>query len=137
MMTKMIAKTAATALVAALTFGAGMAATTTAAQASEHCKRVHISVSNPTGAPVKVIDIDYYDFGKRGWRKEGVKNRVLRRGQVWTWKKRLEKVGAERTAVRIKYRTYIGKTFNKWSKVQTVTSRTRVCHHNSTWKFRI
>ena len=58
-MTTKIAKTAAAALVAAMTAGAGLiAAAPTPAEASEHCKGVYINVANPSGATVKVIDID-------------------------------------------------------------------------------
>ena len=136
-MTNLIAKTAAVALVAAATFGTGLMTTTTPADASEHCKGVHITVNNPSGATIKVIDIDYYDASSRRWKSEPVKNRTLRAGQTWTWKKRLENVAAERTKVRVEYRVFLGKTFNKWSKKKSVTLGPRTCTRNMTWRFSI
>ena len=136
-MSNLIAKTAAAALVTAMTVGAGMVAAPTPAAASEHCKGVYINVSNPSGATVKVIDIDYWDSSAGRWRSEPVKNRVLRAGENWSWRKRLEGVGAERTKLRIEYRTYIGKTLKKWSKKKSVVTGSKVCHRNSRWNVKI
>ena len=136
-MTNAIIKTAAVALVGAMTLGAGMMAAPAPAEASEHCKGVYINVANPNGATVKVIDIDYWDESAGRWRSEPVKNRVLRKGESWSWRKRLEKVGAENTKLRVEYRVYIGKTFNKWSKKKAKVTNTRKCTRNMSWNVNI
>ncbi|MEP3599682.1 MAG: hypothetical protein ABJN26_07210, partial [Stappiaceae bacterium] len=45
-------------------------ASVTPADASEHCKKVYIQVTNNTGAPIKMVDLDYRDYGSRKWRSE-------------------------------------------------------------------
>ena len=126
-MTNMFAKTACAALLTAMTFGAGISASTTHAEASEHCKKVYIQVTNSAGPTIKVIDVDYWDSSAGKWRSKAIKNRAIHSGQAWSWRKRLEKVGSERTKLRIKYRIYLGKKFNKWSKVQTRTTGSKFC----------
>lgn len=136
-MPNLIVKTGAAALVAAMAIGAGLATAPTPAQASEHCKGVYINVSNPGGKTVKVIDIDYWDESAGRWRSEPVKNRVLRKGESWSWRRTLEKVGAENTRIRVEYRVYKGKTFDKWSGVKRKTTRTRKCTRNMRWNISI
>ena len=77
------------------------------AAASEHCKDVYVKVTNNTGGKVKIIDLDYYDYGlgkKGGWRSEPIKNEVIGKNKVWQATRRLENVKAEDTRIRIKYR---------------------------------
>jgi hypothetical protein len=77
------------------------------ASTSEHCSKVYIKVTNNTGDKVKVIDLDYFDYGlgKKGrWRSEPTKNEVIGKGQVYQTTRRLENVKAEYTKIRIKYR---------------------------------
>lgn len=136
-MTCFITKTAAVALVATVAMGAGLMATTTPADASEHCKGVHITVDNPAGSTIKVVDIDYWDESSQRWRSKAIKNRTIRPGQSWSWTKRLNGVAAESTAVRIEYKVYIGKTFNKWSKVQSTVQGMRTCRNHMAWHFSI
>lgn len=136
-MTNMITKTACAAFVAAATIAAGLGATATPANASEHCKKVYIEVSNPSGPAIKVIDVDYWDSSAGKWRSKAIKNRDIQPGQSWSWRKRLEKVGGESTKLRIKYRVYIGKKFNKWSKVQRHTTGSQVCNRGAVFKSNI
>jgi len=77
------------------------------AAASEHCKDVYVKVTNNTGGKVKIIDLDYYDYGigkNGGWRSEPIKNEVIGKDKVWQATRRLENVKAEDTRIRIKYR---------------------------------
>lgn len=77
------------------------------AAASEHCRNVYVKVTNNTGDKVKVIDLDYFDYGlgKKGrWRSEPTKNEVIAKNQVYQVTRRLENVKAEYTRIRIKYR---------------------------------
>ena len=136
-MSRIFPKTAGAAMIAALACASGLTAGTTPAQASEHCKGVHITVDNPAGSTIKVIDIDYWDESAQRWRSKAIRDRTLKAGESWTWTKRLEGVAAENTALRIKYRVYIGKTFNKWSDTQRVVQGTRKCHRNMAWHFSI
>ncbi|MDH3241762.1 MAG: hypothetical protein OEO83_13975 [Alphaproteobacteria bacterium] len=92
---------AAAATVAALAWMAAPAA------ASEHCRDVYVKVTNKTGDKVKIIDLDYFDYGlgKKGrWRSEPTKNEVVPKNQVYQTTRRLENVKAEYTKIRIKYR---------------------------------
>lgn len=136
-MTNLIVKTSAAALLAAMAIGSGLVAAPTPAQASEHCKGVYINVSNPSGKTVKVIDIDYWDESANKWRSELVKNRVLRKGESWSWRRKLERVGAENTRLRIEYRTYIGKRFKKWSGKKKAVTGLRKCKRNMRWNINI
>ncbi len=113
-----------------LAFALSTASFTGAADASEHCKKVRINISNQTGQTVQVYDIDYYDFGSGVWRSEPTKNRILNHGGGWTYKKRLEKVGAEQTQVRVQYRTARD---GKWKDKHASVSATAVCYKNSAY----
>jgi len=120
-------------LIAAAILGGASAMTTTAANASEHCKKVYIEAINNTGKAIKIIDLDYYDYGSKKWRSEPTKNRVVYPGQSWSWRSRLEKVGGEKTRIRVEYRTATGKRINKWSKVQSKKSSKATCSRGSAY----
>ncbi len=100
------------------------------AEASEHCKKVRIQISNQTGDTVQVYDIDYFDYSAGRWRSEATKNRILNNGGGWTYKKRLEKVGAEQTKIRIQYRTARN---GKWKDKHASVSAPAVCYNGSTY----
>ena len=111
--------------------GLALALGGSAANASEHCKDVTITVVNQTGNGAQVYDMQYYDFGAGKWRNEVTRNRVLGTGQSWSYRKRLEKVGAERTQIKIKYRTASG---GKWKVKHQAFSATSTCYRGSTYR---
>ena len=121
-------------LMAAAVIGSAAALMPGVAEASEHCKRVYIEAINKTGKTVKVVDIDYYDYGSKKWRSEPTTNRILRNGESWSWRKRLERVNGEKTVVRIEYRTKTGKKIIRWSKKKRANSTKQVCNHGDAFK---
>ena len=121
-------------MIIASALGAGGSLVPVAADASENCKRVYIEAINKTGKTIKVIDIDYYDYGAKRWRTEMVKNRILRSGESWSWRKNLEGVNAEETRVRIEYRTKKrGRKVFVWSKVKRTRSAKKTCARGSSF----
>lgn len=71
------------------------------------CKDVYVKVTNNTGSKIKIIDLDYYDYGidrNGAWRSEPIKNEVIDKEKIWQATRRLENVKAEQTRIRMKYR---------------------------------
>lgn len=117
--------------------GAGTMASAPAL-AGKHCKAVYITASNHSGNPIKIIDLDYYDPAYRKWRSEPTRNEIIRHGQVWQETRRLEKVNAKLTKVRIQYRKAAKKGPFKWStKVYNAYSNSSTCGKGSAFRVRI
>lgn len=131
---KSLAKPLTKALTLAAVVGVSALAAPTLAAASEHCKNVYIKVVNSTGGEVKIIDLDYQDYGSGKWESEPTKNRVIGAGQVWAFKKRLERVGGEKTRIRIDYRAKERRLLSKWSKVRNGYSGSKTCYDGSSFE---
>ncbi|QDZ02124.1 hypothetical protein FQ775_18020 [Nitratireductor mangrovi] len=121
----------AIALAAAL---AGTALPAAPAFASEHCKKVYLKVVNRTGSEIKVIDLDYWDPSSNKWRSEPTKNEVIPNGQVWQETRRLERVNAERTRLRVEYRLPKSKGFGNWGKKQRGYSGYATCSRGKVYQ---
>ena len=95
---------------------------------SPSCKDVSVSVLNRTSTAVKIIDVDFYDYKRKGWRSKIIKNQVVPTGKSWSKKLRLQKVKGDKTKVKIQYRAKIGRgLFKKWSKVRNKVTRAKIC----------
>ncbi len=107
---------------------------TAPAYAGKHCKNVYVSALNKSGAKIKVIDMDYYDSAYNKWRSEPTRNEVIPAGKNWQESRRLEKVNAQATKIRIRYRKAKSKGLTKWSaKVHKAYSSSSVCGNGSTY----
>ena len=107
------------------------------AHAGKHCKNVYVSAVNLTQSKIKIIDLDYYDPAYQKWRSEPTPNQVIPAGRQWQETRRLEKVNAKQTAIRIKYRKPKTKGFGKWSKVFTAYSTSQVCGKGSIYEVKL
>jgi len=100
----------------------------TPAYAGKHCKNVYVSAINKSGGKIKIIDMDYYDSAYNKWRSEPTRNEVIPAGRNWQESRRLEKVNAQKTRIRIRYRKPKSKGLASWSlKVHKAYSATAVC----------
>lgn len=124
-------ETAVKAVAFAAVFGLSAVSISGNAEASEHCKNVRIQISNQSGTTVQIYDIDYFDYSSGRWRSEATKNRIVNDGGSWEYKKRLEKVGAEQTQIRIQYRTARN---GKWKDKHASVSAPAVCYNGSTYR---
>lgn len=131
---KMIAKTIAAAAVVAVTGVASISAMDEAHAAFDICKKVKITVQNKTGAPIKLFDLDYKDFGSGRMRSENISNRVIPNGGSYTWKRNLEGVNNAKTFVRAQYSKL--KSNGKWDLryYWWQNSSTRVCSKGKRYK---
>ena len=112
--------------------------TATPAMAGKHCKDVYISAINKTGAKIKIIDLDYYDPAYSKWRSEPTPNEVIASGKIWQETRRLEKVNAKKTKIRVQYRKAKTKGAGKWSfKVYNAYSRAKTCGKGSSYEVTI
>jgi len=104
------------------------------AHAGAHCKNVYVSALNKTGAAIKIVDMDYYDPAYSKWRSEPTKNQIIPAGRNWQETRRLERVNAKNTYVRIEYRKPKTKGIGKWSKIYTAYSARKTCHKGSNFQ---
>jgi len=96
------------------------------------CKDVAVKAVNRTGAEIKIVDVDFYDFENKRWRSKVIKNKVIAKGKSWSKKLRLQKVGGDKTKVKIQYRVKTGRgIFKKWSKVKSRVSPVRTCQRGT------
>ncbi len=92
---------------------------------SPGCKDVRIVGKNKTGKKIKVVDIDFYDYQKNGWRSKNTWNKKLENGETFDRKYRLQKVGGDATKVKIQYKVHEGGW--KWSRMLSSSSSKRTC----------
>jgi hypothetical protein len=97
----------------------GLTALSASPASAAWCKKVYVKATNQTGQPVKIIDLDYYDYEDGKWRSEPTVNKVIPRGQVWADTRTLESVGGERIKIRIEYRDAFGNKKKAYSKAKT------------------
>jgi hypothetical protein len=99
---------------------------------SAGCKDVSVRVTNRTGKQIKLVDVDFYDYVNRRWRSKIIKNTEISNGRSWSKKLRLQKVGGDKTRVKIQYRVKSGNgLFTKWSKVINRETQVQTCHTGS------
>lgn len=99
---------------------------------SASCKDVSVKVTNRTGKEIKIVDVDFYDYVNKRWRSKVIKNEKVSNGSTWSKKLRLQKVGGDKTRVKIQYREKIGKgLFNKWSEVVNRETEAQTCRAGS------
>lgn len=105
----------------------------------ESCKRVFVQVENVSGLKIKIIDLDYFDYGGNGkWRSEPTPNEVVNSGLTWSATRTLGWVGAERTKIRIKYRIVKPRTDGKkFHKKFCANSAPAVCTDEKVYKVTI
>ena len=131
---KMIAKTATAAAIVALGGMASLTGTEEAHAGFDICKKVKITVKNSTGGPVKLFDLDYYDFGSSRKRSENISNRVIPNGGSYSWKRNLEGVNNAKTYVRAQYTRL--KSNGRWDNARYwwSNSNTSVCSRGESFR---
>ncbi len=98
------------------------------------CKGVTVRARNRTGKEIKIIDVDFYDYQNKRWRSKIIRNQKISDGKTWTKKLRLQKVGGDKTKVRVQYRVKTGGgLFKKWSKVVSRETGAKVCKAGATF----
>ena len=98
------------------------------------CKDVSIRANNRTGKEVKIIDVDFYDYVNNRWRSKVIKNEKVSKGKTWSKTLRLQKVGGDKTKLKIQYRVNSGgKLFKKWSKVINQETGSKNCQSGMTF----
>ncbi len=96
---------------------------------SAACKDVSVRATNRTGREIKIIDVDFYDYVNKRWRSKVTRNEKIAKGKAWTKTLRLQKVGGDKTKLRVQYRVKEGKgLFNKWSGVKNRTTGAKTCN---------
>ena len=75
------------------------------------CKKVHLEVKNATGAPIKIVDLDYWDSESEKWRSEPVRNVKINDNRTWQATRNLERVNGQPVKIRVEYKK------QKWSKL--------------------
>lgn len=127
-------KTATIALATAAMIS-GMAATPATA-GFDICKKVNISFTNMTGAPIQIFDLDYWDFGSNRKRSENFSNRVLAHGATHRVRRNLEGVNNAKTFIRVQFRKL--KSNGKWNRSQwwNADSKTATCRRGKSFSIR-
>ena len=94
----------------------------------EMCKDVDINVTNELDSDIKVVDIEYWDYGVGTLRGEfGVKNKTVLEEDTKTWTRNLENALNDDIKVRVKYKVFQGgkpkggKKTSPWSATQACT----------------
>jgi hypothetical protein len=96
------------------------------------CKDVVVQAKNRTGKQIKIVDVDFYDYENKRWRSKVVKNTKIAHGKNWTKRFRLQKVGGDKTRVRIQYRIRDNHSpLNPWSKVIDKKTSAKTCEQGS------
>lgn len=98
------------------------------------CKDVSVRATNRTGKEIKIIDVDFYDYINQRWRSKIIKNKKVANGRTWVKKLRLQKVGGDKTKLRVQYRVNERSgLFNKWSKVKNRITGSKTCRAGITF----
>lgn len=98
------------------------------------CKDVSVRAVNRSGKEIKIIDVDFYDYVNKRWRSKVVKNQKVAKGKTWSKKLRLQKVGGDKTRLKIQYRVKTGGgLFNKWSGVVNRETGAQTCQSGTTF----
>lgn len=98
------------------------------------CEDVTVRATNRTGREIKIIDVDFYDYQNGHWRSNAIKNKKVASGGTWSKQLRLQKVGGDRTKVRIQYRVKDEHSLlNPWSKVINRETGDQTCRKGTTF----
>lgn len=126
---------AAAALVSAVCLS--FSVSTPAEAAFNICKNVRLHVDNKSSKTVRLFDIDYYDYAKRKWRSEPIRDFIMQPGAKFRRTHNLEKVNRTETKIRVKYRTL--KSNGRWNNAQYwyYDSPKKVCRNGSKFKINI
>ena len=101
---------------------------------SAGCKDVSVKATNRTGKEIKIIDVDFYDYINKRWRSKIIRNQKVKNGKTWSKKLRLQKVGGDKTKVRVQYRVRDRRgLFNNWSDVLNRETGSKVCRAGMTF----
>ncbi len=101
---------------------------------SAACKDVSVRATNLTGKEIKIIDVDFYDYVNKRWRSKIIKNQKVANGKTWTKKLRLQKVGGDKTKIKVQYRIKDNHSIiNKWSKVMNRETGAKTCRAGMTF----
>jgi len=101
---------------------------------SAACKNVKVRANNRTGKEIKIIDVDFYDYVNKRWRSKIIKNQKVANGKTWSKKLRLQKVGGDKTKVRVQYRVRDNHSLlNKWSEVKDRVTGAKTCKAGTTF----
>lgn len=68
----------------------------TNAHAASKCRGANVRVKNLLGKPIKVTKFEYYDYKKKKYRREGTRNKKIRKGKTARFTKNLEGVGGQK-----------------------------------------
>jgi len=95
---------------------------------SAGCKDVSVKATNRTGKEIKIIDVDFYDYINKRWRSKIIRNQKVSIGKTWSKKLRLQKVGGDKTKIRVQYRVRDRRGLLKnWSDVLSRETGSKVC----------
>lgn len=101
---------------------------------SAACKDVKVKAVNRTGKEIKIIDVDFYDYINKRWRSKIIRNQKVSNGKTWSKKLRLQKVGGDKTKVKVQYRVRDNHgLFNKWSEVKDKVTGAKTCKAGTTF----
>ncbi|MCP4318765.1 MAG: hypothetical protein GY789_22915 [Hyphomicrobiales bacterium] len=130
----LLAKTTAAAASAIAVAGImSFASVTPAAALFDVCKDVTIKITNQTGGPIQLYDLDYRDLGSNRWRSENISNRTIANGGTYRTKLNLEGVNRASTFVRVQFRKL--KSNGKWDLLNNwyFDSQTATCKRGKTY----
>ena len=112
----------------------GMAFQANAAFAADNCKNVTIKMVNRTSNEIKLTKLEYYDFDTPTWRTEnafGVDGeQKVEPNFAFSPKRDLEKVGNDRTKLRVSWKRHAGGS--DWDPGPTVTTSEFTCKDSMT-----
>lgn len=113
-----------------------LASVTPAAAAFDRCKNVSVTVTNMTGGPVQLFDVDYWDYGSNRKRSKNVRNLVLGHGDSRRMNLTLNGVNNARTYLTVQYRKL--KSNGRWNLTQwwNARSNTALCRRGTRFSIR-
>ncbi|AEG00150.1 hypothetical protein Metme_1732 [Methylomonas methanica MC09] len=101
---------------------------------AKNCRKVYLQVTNATGGPIKIKDLDYYDTESEKWRSIRVKNEVIGSNAVWQETRTLAHVNNQNVKLKIKYSTK-GKHF--WKAHKPYVSGSQMCSKRAAYRVTI
>lgn len=105
---------------------------------SAACKDVTVRATNRTGKEIKIIDVDFYDYINKRWRSKIIRNQKVSNGKTWSKNLRLQKVGGDKTKVKVQYRVKDDHSWiNKWSEVKNQVTGSKTCKAGTTFSTEI
>ena len=99
-----IKATLTVAMLAISVSGAVVALPGAAHAAKDTCEGATIIARNRVGQQIRIIDIDWYDYGKQKWRSQPLQNFHLQAGKSKFFTYNLKRVNEAYTKIRVVYR---------------------------------